>query len=158
MNQGMPLLFQASSGVINHKLLGSRSHQTSPGHRLLGLGQGPVATHEHHKPPRLCCLLDRKAVCQRTGGCLKWLSCLGANWLLLRKSGEKDDEKDQEEDICMYCLKGEKEQRPRQALIPRGKTLFARHAWFSEFTGHRRVSYWVTPTCHPLLSTLGECR
>ena len=58
----------------------------------------------------------------------------------------------------MYCLKGEKGRRTGHALIPLGKALFARHAWFSQFTGHSRVEYWVTPTCHPLLSRLGEHR
>lgn len=58
----------------------------------------------------------------------------------------------------MYCLKGKKGRRTGRALIPLGKTLFARHAWVSEFTGHSRAEYWVTPTGHPLLSRLGEHR
>lgn len=41
----------------------------------MGFGQGPVVIHKHHKPPRLCCLLECKAVCERAGGYLKWLSC-----------------------------------------------------------------------------------
>lgn len=28
----------------------------------------------------------------------------------------------------------------------RVRNLFARHAWVSEFTGHSRAEYWVTPT------------
>lgn len=59
----------------------------------------------------------------------------------------------------MHVLpEGKKRDGEPDALIPLGKTLFARHAWVSEFTGHSRAEYWVTPTGHPLLSRLGEHR